>query len=353
MSSRFEKIIATAVLAGALALTACSSEDAEILPTYNAGTSFNPAPTSPTGGGPDTTPPGFLSARTIGPGKVELTYSEPMAVGDPVTAAAMFTLKRNFVNFGINWFEDFAPSISSLYPYMPISITSFYSFATAGNVSGSITSVSVSPGDNTKVILSLLPGLPLQEADDDATGKLRLSFTNVAGEVADQAGNAAPNIALPPPNDRGNVNDGSNAPGMIDARTIDANTVELTFSEKVNAVPVAANQFRITENYRFNVSANFFGGASVYWGYSTYRSATSPYFVYNMVPSGLVLTAQQLKIRLTTIKPIGGNADGGSGRLRLYYTPGGSPITDLGAALLQPINPPGQHRGNVIDTIPP
>ena len=35
MSSRFEKIIATAVVAGALALTGCSSEEEEVLPFPN------------------------------------------------------------------------------------------------------------------------------------------------------------------------------------------------------------------------------------------------------------------------------------------------------------------------------
>lgn len=353
MSGRFEKIIATAVLAGALALTACSEEEAEILPTYNAGATFNPAPgTTTTGGGGDTTPPVLLSARTIGTTQVELTYNEPMQVGDPAATAAMFTLNRNVVNYGVNWGEINSPAVSSLYPYVPISITSYYSFASPGIAGSGITAVSVSSADNTRVILNLVTGL--LEGDDDATGKLRLNFTNGANGVADQAGNTAPDIAAPPSNDRGNVDDGSNAPGLIDARTINANTVELTFSEPVKtANPIAAaGDFKITENFRFNLYANFSGGASVYWGYFPYNSLSPPYNVYNMAASGLYITPQQLKIVLTTLRPIGGGADWGNGRIRLYYAPGASPITDLGNTPLQPINPTGQHRGNVIDTIP-
>ena len=235
MSSRFEKIIATAVVAGALALTGCSSEEEEVLPFPNqtSTTGGEPQP----GGGGGGPPLMLLGARTIGVSQIELQYSEPMQVGNPISAGNMFTLNRNNVAYALNFSVANITSYSPALPWKPVNTTSYLSYNSAGIAAGGVYSAAVSASDNQRIILTLNGGLI--ESDDGATGMLRLSFTNGADGVEDQAGNPAPNLNPPPNNIRGNVDDGSNAPGLIDARTINPNAVELTFSEPLMVVRIS------------------------------------------------------------------------------------------------------------------
>ena len=110
MSSRFEKIITMAVVAGALALTGCSSEEEEVLPFSNQTSSTGGGPTpgggdipGPAPGPGDVTPPMLLGARTISTTQIELEFNEPMQVGNAITAGNMFTLNKNNVNYAVNF----------------------------------------------------------------------------------------------------------------------------------------------------------------------------------------------------------------------------------------------------------
>ncbi|MCH8883494.1 MAG: hypothetical protein IIA41_08355, partial [SAR324 cluster bacterium] len=206
MSSRFEKIIAGAVMAGAIGLAGC-----------DAGSSGSGA------GNGDGIAPTLVGARTVSSTEIELTFSEAVTVSDPAAAAAMFVLNRNILNYGFNYASTTIASV-----YYPTAAYPYYSFQ-SGSAIGAVTDVQSVSASPEKLTLTIDTAI-VEDVDHGGTGMLRLTYTGAEGGVSDEAGSALGAIALDS-TQRGNVLDATGDPVLIDARTIDSNTIELTFNE--------------------------------------------------------------------------------------------------------------------------
>jgi len=369
MSSRFEKVIVTAVMAGALTLTGCggkAKQSAVNSPTATATTS--PAPTPPPTDPivPDTTPPVLVDARTVNSTQVELTFSEAVVPG--TIAPANFSLSRNqqvvfrtsfgnffpagqkFVRFdgysgtvGVNtlWNIAFGRTVVTRF-------TPHYSFLPVGSPL-IINAIAGHPTDSAKLNITL--GAALVATDDGFTGMLRLTYTAPGGGIADAAGNVAANITLTP-NDRGNVRAEISAPALIAARTLNATQVELSFSEPVISANAAAlaSFFRLGNN-KLKIRWRAWGSAPSYSSATSY----SAYYGSSASQSGnnLVLSPQGMKATLTVPAAIPTTWDNGTGHLRLTYSGSGTTnaLKDAGGAALPNLITSGGHRGNVVDTL--
>lgn len=98
MNGRFEKLIAAAVLAGAIGLTGCAS---------SGGGNGNGTKDDGGGGGdtPENVAPELVSARTLDSTHLELIFSEPVDVGDTSAAAEMFALNASFRVSKLNYID--------------------------------------------------------------------------------------------------------------------------------------------------------------------------------------------------------------------------------------------------------
>ena len=376
MSSRFEKVIVTAVMAGALTLTGCGGKAKQSpvnSPTATATTEPTPTPTPTDPIVPDTTPPVLVDARTVNSTLVELTFSEAVVPG--TVAPADFSLSSNFhaafpsyatARFSAGQyftrFDGYKGRVGSntLWNISSFSgarsvITRFtakYSFIPAG-LPFNINAVAAHPSDPTKLNITL--GTALGPTNDGGTGMLRLTYTAPAGGggIADAAGNAAANITLTT-NDRGNVRAEISAPALIAARTLNATQIELSFSEPV----ISANAAALASFFRL-------GSNKLKIGYVSSGPSWAPYWVWSFTAyykssffqlgSNLVLSPNGMKGTLTVPTAIPATWDNGTGYLRLTYSGLGNTnaLKDAGGAMLPNFNlsTNGGHRGNVVDTL--
>ncbi|MDH4246673.1 MAG: hypothetical protein OEW39_02525 [Deltaproteobacteria bacterium] len=375
MSSRFEKVIATAVMAGALTLTGCGGKAKQSpvnSPTAAATTSPTPAPTNTIV--PDTTPPVLVDARTVNPTLIELTFSEAVAPG--TVAPADFSLSRNqlniartsfrrFYNRGVSFvrFDGYARVVGpgTLYNAtwgrrVLTRFTPKYSFAPpVTSPILNIAAVAAHPTDPSKLNISL--GANLVGTEDYGTGMLRLTYTAPAGGggIADTAGNAAASIALTP-NDRGTVRAETSPPALIGARTLNATQIELSFSEPVfstNPTALAPN-FKLGSN-KIKIRMSFWPSSvnpSSVSSRSAYYGTVGAQYKFG---NDLVLSPQGMKATLTVATAIPTTWDNGTGHLRLTYSGLGTAnaLKDAGGAPLPnfSLSPNKNHRGNVVDTL--
>ena len=351
MSSRFQKVIATAVLGGALALTGCGEEGVEDRASSLRG---------------DAAAPILLDARSVSATQLELTFNEAVQLG--AVAAGDFSLKRNsrqpWVGFGS---KSYAPgsaftrldgysgvvgagtSFSSWNPSVRWVVTSVSAVSFFGWPGASptipIASVQLNSADSTQVLLNL--GTGIVEADDDGTGMLRLTYTDPGGGIADSAGNALSDIALTSL-DQGNVREETGAPGVHAARTINSTQIELSFSEPV----VTSNAALIAGSFRIGNSYVAIGPIMSAPSGSIWSSAMilSTQF---QTATNLSLTSQGMKGILTVPATIPASWDEGTGRLGLTYT-GAGPAEQIEDAIGNPLPdfwPALGEVGMIVDTL--
>jgi len=120
MNSRFEKIIATAVLAGALTLAGCESDSkskTEPAPDSGEFPTGGPTPRDPepipggTSSPSDTVPPALVVAWTIDAvvawtidaSQIGLQFTEPVNATDLTVAPTYFNLNANQLNYGFDY----------------------------------------------------------------------------------------------------------------------------------------------------------------------------------------------------------------------------------------------------------
>ena len=368
MNSRFEKLIATAVLAGALTLAGCESEtETKTEPAPGSGefptggpTPRDPEPipsgtTDPPPPPADTIPPELVAAWTIDASQIGLQFSEPVNATDLTAAPAYFNLNANQENYGFNY-NGSACQIGPTTYLFGSYVYDFKNYCTIAPdnsyVSGApipIAGIQPVTADPAIWVLDLVS--PITPVEDGGTGLLRLTYTGGPGGVEDLAGNPLADISLSG-GERGNVLDGVGPPQLISAYTISPTQIELVFSEAVTSIDpnIAAGAFQITDStmYLYGTPNHFFK-ASYSWAFTTYANNTM-YGTAGVASYG----GDPLHFRITFPAPIPANWDDGRGLLRLNYFDPVPPegIQDLQGNFLQTWDLDlSQRQGNVDDSI--